>query len=150
MKNSDAPAVKHLAGVEDLQVAKATYLAACQRWPGTPITLRQRQTSNRRQSADSACVKNAAAGNLCRADAVSQQTEIGTVKGCSDEIGLIPEGRTREISKAPEGHAVEKGLIPEGGAGKIGPTQEGRLVKLGVFPKRDAREVRVMFEGRAV
>jgi hypothetical protein len=33
--------IEHLAGVEDLQVAKATYLAACQRWPGTPITLRQ-------------------------------------------------------------------------------------------------------------
>jgi hypothetical protein len=26
--------IEHLAGVEDLQVAKATYLAACQRWPG--------------------------------------------------------------------------------------------------------------------
>jgi hypothetical protein len=25
--------IEHLAGVEDLQVAKATYLAACQRWP---------------------------------------------------------------------------------------------------------------------
>ena len=33
--------IEHLAGVEDLQVAKATYLAACQRWPQTPITLRQ-------------------------------------------------------------------------------------------------------------
>jgi hypothetical protein len=33
--------IEHLAGVEDLQVAKATYLAACQRWPGTPIALRQ-------------------------------------------------------------------------------------------------------------
>ena len=33
--------IEHLAGVEDPQVAKATYLAACQRWPGTPITLRQ-------------------------------------------------------------------------------------------------------------
>jgi hypothetical protein len=33
--------IEHLAGVEDLQVAKATYLAACQRWPGTLITLRQ-------------------------------------------------------------------------------------------------------------
>jgi hypothetical protein len=33
--------IEHLAGVEDLQVAKATYLAACQRWPETPITLRQ-------------------------------------------------------------------------------------------------------------
>jgi hypothetical protein len=33
--------IEHLAGVEDLQVAMATYLAACQRWPETPITLRQ-------------------------------------------------------------------------------------------------------------
>jgi hypothetical protein len=33
--------IEHLAGIEDLQVAKATYLAACQRWPETPITLRQ-------------------------------------------------------------------------------------------------------------
>ena len=31
--------VKHVAGIEDYQVATATY--ACQRWPGTPITLRQ-------------------------------------------------------------------------------------------------------------
>jgi hypothetical protein len=29
--------IEHLAGVEDLQVAKATYLAACQRWPQTPL-----------------------------------------------------------------------------------------------------------------
>jgi hypothetical protein len=28
-------------GVEDYQVALATYRAACERWPGTPITLRQ-------------------------------------------------------------------------------------------------------------
>jgi len=27
--------------VEDYQVALATYRAACERWPGTPITLRQ-------------------------------------------------------------------------------------------------------------
>jgi len=26
---------------EDYQFAPATFLAACQRWPGTPITLRQ-------------------------------------------------------------------------------------------------------------
>ena len=32
--------MKHVAGVEDYQVALATYLAA-QRWPGTPITLRR-------------------------------------------------------------------------------------------------------------
>src|SRR5262249_53758956 len=37
--------VEHLAGVEDPQVAMATYVAACQRWPGaTP---------------DSACVSTA-------------------------------------------------------------------------------------------
>jgi hypothetical protein len=34
----DAPDV---AGVEDYQVALATFRAACERWPGTPITLRQ-------------------------------------------------------------------------------------------------------------
>jgi len=33
--------VEHLAGVEDYQLALATYRAACERWPGTPITLRQ-------------------------------------------------------------------------------------------------------------
>jgi hypothetical protein len=51
--------IEHLAGVEDLQVAKATYLAACQRWPQTPH-LAPGHTSNRGQSADSACVKSAA------------------------------------------------------------------------------------------
>src|SRR5262245_48264634 len=33
--------IEHLAGVEDFQVAMATYRAACERWPGTVITLRQ-------------------------------------------------------------------------------------------------------------
>ena len=33
--------VEHIAGVEDYQVALATFRAACERWPGTPITLRQ-------------------------------------------------------------------------------------------------------------
>jgi hypothetical protein len=33
--------VEHVAGVEDYQVALATYRAACERWPGNPITLRQ-------------------------------------------------------------------------------------------------------------
>src|SRR5215831_15245611 len=32
--------VEHVACVEDYQVALATYRAACERWPGTPITLR--------------------------------------------------------------------------------------------------------------
>jgi hypothetical protein len=33
--------VEHVAGVEDYQVALATYRAACERWPGIPVTLRQ-------------------------------------------------------------------------------------------------------------
>ena len=33
--------VEHVAGVEDYEVALATFRAACERWPGTPITLRQ-------------------------------------------------------------------------------------------------------------
>jgi hypothetical protein len=33
--------VEHIAGIEDYQLALVTFRAACQRWPGTPITLRQ-------------------------------------------------------------------------------------------------------------
>ena len=33
--------VEHIAGVEDHQVARATYRAAVERWPGGAITLRQ-------------------------------------------------------------------------------------------------------------
>jgi len=33
--------VEHIAGIEDYQVALTTYRAAVERWPGTPITLRQ-------------------------------------------------------------------------------------------------------------
>jgi hypothetical protein len=33
--------VEHIAGVEDYQVVLATFRAACERWPGTPIILRQ-------------------------------------------------------------------------------------------------------------
>jgi hypothetical protein len=33
--------IEHVAGIDDYQVALATFLAACQRWPGTPVTLRQ-------------------------------------------------------------------------------------------------------------
>ena len=33
--------VEHIAGVEDYQVAQATYRAAVERWPGAAITLRQ-------------------------------------------------------------------------------------------------------------
>ena len=33
--------IEHLAGIEDLQLAMATYRAAVKRWPGTAITLRQ-------------------------------------------------------------------------------------------------------------
>jgi hypothetical protein len=33
--------IEQLAGVEDFEVAMATYRAACRRWPGAAITLRQ-------------------------------------------------------------------------------------------------------------
>jgi hypothetical protein len=33
--------IEHVAGIENLFVAKAAYEAACQRWPGEMITLRQ-------------------------------------------------------------------------------------------------------------
>jgi hypothetical protein len=33
--------VAHVAGVEDYEVELATFRAACERWPGTSITLRQ-------------------------------------------------------------------------------------------------------------
>jgi ATP-dependent DNA ligase len=33
--------VEHVAGVEDYQVALATFRASCERWPDVPITLRQ-------------------------------------------------------------------------------------------------------------
>jgi hypothetical protein len=36
-----ASVVEHIAGVDDYQAALATYRAACERWPGTPVTLRQ-------------------------------------------------------------------------------------------------------------
>ena len=33
--------IEHLAGVEDFELAMATYRAACQRWPNAATTLRQ-------------------------------------------------------------------------------------------------------------
>lgn len=35
------PIMDHVAGVDDLEVAVAAYKAACKRWPGEPVTLRQ-------------------------------------------------------------------------------------------------------------
>ena len=40
-KWNDDGNVEHIAGIEDLTVALATYHAACKRWPGAAITLRQ-------------------------------------------------------------------------------------------------------------
>jgi hypothetical protein len=34
-------AIEYLAGIEDAQLAMATYRAAVERWPGTAITVRQ-------------------------------------------------------------------------------------------------------------
>ena len=39
--------VKHLADIDDLIVARATYEAACKRWPGERVTLRQGNASSR-------------------------------------------------------------------------------------------------------
>jgi hypothetical protein len=41
VKGTFTPAASFLRMPSWLEVAKATYLAACQGWPGTPITLRQ-------------------------------------------------------------------------------------------------------------
>jgi hypothetical protein len=42
--------VEHVAGVEDYQVALATYHAACERWPGTPVTFAAGRARDRGQS----------------------------------------------------------------------------------------------------
>ena len=39
--DDETEVVEHLADADDLTVALATYHAACQRWPGKAITLRQ-------------------------------------------------------------------------------------------------------------
>jgi hypothetical protein len=44
--------IEHLAGVEDYEIAEATYRAAAKRWPKAVITLRQGCASDPRQSAD--------------------------------------------------------------------------------------------------
>jgi hypothetical protein len=33
--------IDHVAGIDDLVVARAAYEAACKRWPGDAVTLRQ-------------------------------------------------------------------------------------------------------------
>jgi hypothetical protein len=33
--------LEHLAGIENFDLAMATYLAACLRWPGAAISIRQ-------------------------------------------------------------------------------------------------------------
>jgi len=43
--------VEHVAGVEDYEVALATYRAACERWPGTPNHLAAGRASDRGQPA---------------------------------------------------------------------------------------------------
>jgi hypothetical protein len=49
--NDGEKVIEHIAGVEDFVVATATYKAACERWPGTSITLRQ-GARDRRQPPD--------------------------------------------------------------------------------------------------
>jgi len=38
---ADSSVAKHLADIDDLIVARATYEAACKRWPDERVTLRQ-------------------------------------------------------------------------------------------------------------
>jgi hypothetical protein len=45
-------AIEYLAGIEDAQLAMATYRAAVERWPGTAITVRQGAGGDRGESAD--------------------------------------------------------------------------------------------------
>jgi hypothetical protein len=51
--------VEHVAGIEDYQVALATYRAACERYPGTPITsdggARRRPRTNSNVEPDKSC-----------------------------------------------------------------------------------------------
>jgi hypothetical protein len=46
--------IEYLAGVEDFEVAKATYRAACRRWPGAAIVAAG-YAGHREQPADAAC-----------------------------------------------------------------------------------------------
>jgi hypothetical protein len=62
--------VEHVAGVEDYQVALATYRAACERWPGTPITLAARCASDRGQPAPARGVQSVRAPLLSEAHAL--------------------------------------------------------------------------------
>ena len=39
--DADGEVLDHVAGLEDFELAMATYEAACKRWPGDPIMLRQ-------------------------------------------------------------------------------------------------------------
>jgi hypothetical protein len=66
--------IEHVAGVEDYQVALATYRAACERWPGTPITLRQgaRVIKDSQPPAPVSC----AVSNLWRAIPSSYSTKM--------------------------------------------------------------------------
>jgi hypothetical protein len=49
--------IEHIAGVEDYQVALATYLAACQHWPGAAITLQQDARVIEDSPANAVCVE---------------------------------------------------------------------------------------------
>ena len=73
--------VEHVAGVEDYQVALATYRAACERWPGAPITLRQGSRVIEGQSASSHGVvdleprkRDGGERNLCRVPRSCERT----------------------------------------------------------------------------
>ena len=75
--------VEHVAGIEDYQVALATFRAACERWPGTPITLRQGE----RVIEDS---RRPPARGVPRS--VSSQLESTAAHLCAESVALSLDG----------------------------------------------------------
>jgi hypothetical protein len=70
--------VEHIAGVEDYQVALATFRAACERWPGVPITLRQ----GARVIEDSRRLRLAWSDTGRQGGPLVRQRELGCISGC--------------------------------------------------------------------
>jgi hypothetical protein len=58
--------VEHVAGIDDFEVAEATYRAAVARWPAARITLRQgARVVHENQSKTPPSFRRASAGPLC-------------------------------------------------------------------------------------
>jgi hypothetical protein len=75
--------VEHVAGVDDFEVAEATYRAAVVRWPRARITLRQGARSDRGQPPPARCVgiQKMQNQNLPRSKAPIRKEERLTIDG---------------------------------------------------------------------